>query len=215
VAGRGRFVVFEGGEGTGKSTQAERLALALQQAGRAVVLGREPGGPPSAELLRQLLLRTRPAGGWEPESEALLHYAARAEHLRKVIAPALAAGTWVVCDRFADSTEAYQGAGLALNPELLHTLRRLVVGDLEPDLILVLDLDPAAGLERAGCRPGRADHYERMDLDFHQRVRAAFLDIARRGGDRYSVINAAEQVEAVQAAVLRAVERHLGLRLEP
>jgi dTMP kinase len=214
VKGRGRFIVFEGGEGTGKSTQAERVALALERKGRAVLLSREPGGPPGAELLRQLLLSTQPAGGWEPESEALLHYAARAEHLRKVIAPALSAGTSVVCDRFADSTEAYQGAGLALNPELLHTLRRLVVGDLEPDLVLVLDLDSAAGLERARRRAGRADHYERMDLDFHQRVRAAFLDIARRGGDRYVVIDATDQIEAVQAAVLRALARRLGLRLE-
>jgi dTMP kinase len=119
-----------------------------------------------------------------------------------------------VCDRYADSTEAYQGAGLALNPEVLHTLRRLVVGDLEPDLVLVMDLEPAAALERIHRRPGGTDHYEQMDLGFHQRVRAAFLDIAQRGGERYVVIDGTLQIEAVQAAVLRALERCLGLRLE-
>ena len=213
MAGRGAFVVFEGGEGVGKSTQARRLAAALERTGRAVTLSREPGGPPGAEQLRQLLLEAPPAGGWEPEAQGLLHYAARAEHIGKVIAPALAAGGWVICDRFADSTEAYQGAGLTLDPEVLRTLRRLVVGNLEPDLVLVLDLDPAAGLGRARLRAGRADSYERLDLTFHQRVRAAFQDIAARGGERYTVIDAAAPVDAVESAVFDAVERRLGARL--
>lgn len=210
---RGAFVVFEGGEGVGKSTQARRLALALKRTGRAVILSREPGGSPGAEQLRQLLLEAPPPGEWEPEAQALLHYAARAEHVKKVIAPALAAGRWVICDRFADSTEAYQGAGLTLDPEVLRTLRRLVVGNLEPDLVLVLDLDPATGLDRAGRRAGQADPYERLDLAFHQRVRAAFLDIAARGGERYTVIDAAAPVDAVEGAVFAAVERRLGARL--
>jgi len=213
VSGRGSFIVFEGGEGAGKSTQAQRLASALEQAGRAVTLSREPGGSPGAEQLRQLLLEAPPAGGWEPEAQALLHYAARAEHLRKVIAPALAAGRWVICDRFADSTEAYQGAGLTLGPEVLRTLRRLIVGELEPDLVLVLDLDPEAGLGRARRRSGQADSYERLDLTFHQRVRAAFQDIAARGGERYTVIDAAAPVDSVENAVFDAVERRLGARL--
>ena len=143
-----------------------------------------------------------------------MHYAARAEHLKKTIAPALAAGSWVICDRFADSTEAYQGAGLALAADALQPLRRLVLGDIEPDLVLVLDLDPVAGLARAGLRSVDADRYERMDLAFHQRVRAAFLEIARRGGDRYAVLDAAAGIETVEAAVRSAVERRLGLRLK-
>ncbi len=210
----GRFIVFEGGEGTGKSTQARLLAAALQRAGREAVLSREPGGPPGAELLRRLLLETPPAGGWEPVSEALLHYAARAEHLNKTIVPALAAGRWVVCDRFADSTEAYQGAGLALAADALQPLRRLVVDDIEPDLVFVLDMDPGAGLARAKRRSANADRYERMDRPFHDRVRAAFQEIARRGGDRYVVVDAAAGVDDVSAAVRSAIERRLGLRLE-
>lgn len=210
----GRFVVFEGGEGAGKSTQARLLAASLQRVGREAVLSREPGGPPGAELLRRLLIEAPPAGGWEPVSEALLHYAARAEHLKKTIVPALAAGRWVVCDRFADSTEAYQGAGLSLAPDALRPLRRLVVDEVEPDLVFVLDLDPDEGLARARLRSANADRYERMDRAFHHRVRAAFQEIARRGGDRYVLLNAADGVEAVSAAVRRTIEQRLGLRLQ-
>lgn len=209
----GRFVVFEGGEGAGKSTQAHLLAAALRRAGKSVLLCREPGGPPGAELLRHLLLNAPPPGGWEALSQALLHYAARAEHLTKTIVPALSAGSWVVCDRFADSTEAYQGAGMAVSPEAQAVLRRLVVGDAEPDLVLVLDLDPAVGLARTRLRPDKPDHYERMEPAFHQRVRTAFLEIACRGGDRYVSIDAADAPEAVQKAVLAAIEARLGLRL--
>lgn len=178
-----------------------------------MLLEREPGGPPGAEALRQLLLTPPEAARWEPLSEALLHYTARAEHLRKTIVPALAAGTWVVCDRFADSTEAYQGGGLGLPGDALASLRRLVVGDREPDLVLVLDLDPALGMIRAGKRAAAADRYERMDVTFHQRVRDAFIRIAADGGDRYAVIDAGAGIEAVQAGVRAILAQRLGLSL--
>ncbi len=210
---RGRFIVFEGGDGVGKTTQARLLAAALERSGRRVVLAREPGGPPGAEALRRLLLEA-PAGGWEPLSEALLHNAARAEHLHKTILPALAAGAWVICDRFADSTAAYQGAGLSLPAEALASLRRLVVGDDEPDLVVVLDLDPAASLERASARSGPADRYERMDLAFHRRVRDAFVRIASNGGERYVLLDAAGGVDAVHAAVRASIEQRFGFDLD-
>lgn len=208
----GRFIVFEGGDGTGKTTQARLLAAALKRAGGRVLLEREPGGPPSAEALRQLLLAPPAEARWEPLSEALLHYTARAEHLQKTIVPALAAGSWVVCDRFADSTEAYQGGGLGLPDDALASLRRLVVGEREPDLVLVLDLDPALGRVRTGQRAAAADRYERMDAAFHQRVRDAFLRIAARGGDRYAVIDAGTGIDAVQAGVRAALTQRLACR---
>lgn len=172
---------------------------------------REPGGPPGAEALRGLLLAGPSAGSWEPLSEALLHSAARTEHLHKTILPALSAGAWVVCDRFADSTEAYQGAGLDLSADALIALRRLVVGSDEPDLVVVLDLDPAASLARARHRAGAADRYERLDLAFHRRVREAFVRIAAHGGERYVLLDAAAGIEAVHASVWAAVSRQFGL----
>ena len=175
LAEAGRFIVFEGGEGTGKSTQARLLADALREAGIDVVVSREPGGAPGAEALRRLLLDDVPSSGWSPLSEALLHYAARNEHLEKTIKPALDRGSWVVCDRFADSTAAYQGAALGLSSEVLATLSRLVLGDFVADLTLVLDLPVRSGLARAAARSATSDRYERMDVDFHERVRQAFL----------------------------------------
>jgi dTMP kinase len=210
---RGRFIVFEGGEGTGKSTQARLLADALGHAGVGVIVTREPGGAPGAELLRRLLLESPPTPGWAPLSEALMHYAARNEHLDKTIRPALARGIWVVSDRFADSTAAYQGAGLALDGEILGCLSRLVIGELAPDLTLVLDLATEAALDRAASRGTQRDRYEGMDLEFHRRVRAAFLEIARKGGRRYAVIDAAPDVGRVQQAVRDVVRDRLGIEL--
>jgi dTMP kinase len=210
---RGRFIVFEGGEGTGKSTQSRLLADALGHAGVGVIVTREPGGAPGAELLRRLLLESPPTPGWAPLSEALLHYAARNEHLDKTIRPALARGIWVISDRFADSTAAYQGAGLALDGEIFGCLSRLVIGDLAPDLTLVLDLATEAALDRAASRGTQRDRYEGMDLEFHRRVRAAFLEIARKGGQRYAIIDAAPDVGRVQQAVRDVVRDRLGIEL--
>src|SRR5271167_2390832 len=164
----GRFITLEGGEGAGKSTQAKLLAAALTDRGLPVVQTREPGGAPGAEVLRDLLL----AGSvtWSAPAETLLHFAARAEHVERTIRPALDAGIWVVCDRFYDSTMAYQGYGLGAPREMISTLIGLVA--VHPDLTIVLDVSEAVAIERQLKRGMDADRYERLDAVFHRRVRA-------------------------------------------
>lgn len=205
---RGRFVTLEGGEGAGKSTQLRLLADALGACGMAVVLTREPGGSPGAEEIRQLLVSGE-TGRWGGMTEALLHTAARRDHLERTVWPALDAGRWVLCDRFFDSTMAYQGYGLGLGREPIEALQRLALGDFRPDLTLILDLPVEVGLERANARRGGEDRYERMDLTFHTRLRDGFLDIATREPERCAVIDAAHPVEVVQAAILDTVTRRL------
>jgi dTMP kinase len=203
---RGRFITFEGGEGAGKTTQVRLLAEALRGAGLDVVETREPGGSPGAEQIRELLIHG-PSERWEPLTEALLHFAARAEHLRNRVNPALDAGSWVLSDRFTDSTMAYQGYGLGLGREPVEDLRRLVVGALDPDLTLILDLPVAEGLGRAAGRRDGGERYERVGQDFHERLREGFLDIARREPGRCVVIDAGGTVEQVQDTVRAAVWR--------
>jgi dTMP kinase len=216
-AGRSsRFISFEGGEGAGKSTQVRLLAEALRAAGEKVVLTREPGGSPGAEEIRKLLVEGLP-GRWTAEAEALLHFAARADHLDKIIRPALSDGNWVLCDRFADSTIAYQGYGHGLDLEWLGMLRRQVVGATEPGLTVILDLPVETGLARAAARqPGGAaaeDRYERMDKSFHQRLRDGFLAIARQAPDRCHILAADGPVGDVALAIRQLVGRHFGLDL--
>lgn len=206
--GRGRFITVEGGEGTGKSTQVRMLAEALRGFGLAVVVTREPGGTTAAEDIRALLVEGA-VRRWSPVSETLLHYAARREHLDRTILPALAAGQWVVSDRFADSTMAYQGYGLGLGREFVAGLHRLVVGDLRPDLTLVLDLPVEEGLARASARAGCEDRYERMDLGFHERVREGFLAIAGDDPERCVVVDARGSPESVAARLLAQVRASL------
>lgn len=208
---RGVFITLEGGEGGGKSTQVRLLAGALAARGIAVTVTREPGGAPGAEQIRALLVNGE-TGRWDPLSEALLHYAARREHLRHTILPALAGGRWVICDRFADSTMAYQGYGHGLGREVISALHEAVVGGLAPDLTLILDIPVEAGLGRAASRGGE-DRYERMDRKFHDRLREGFLDIARREPGRCAVIDAAGTVDEVQAAILGAVHQRLGVNV--
>ncbi len=209
---RGRFITFEGGEGTGKSTQVGLLATALRDAGIDVLETREPGGAQGAEEIRRLLVEGD-VGRWEAMSEALLHYAARREHMAKTVLPALDAGRWVLCDRFADSTTAYQGFGHGLDRAALDQLHRLVVGEFVPDLTLILDLPVELGLERATARPGSETRYERMDVDFHRRLRDGFLDIAGREPGRCAVIDASGTVDAVHASVRALVGERLGVPL--
>ncbi|HSO41514.1 MAG TPA: dTMP kinase [Rhodospirillales bacterium] len=205
----GRFITVEGGEGTGKSTQVRMLADSLRAAGLAVVATREPGGAPAAEDIRGLLVQGA-VRRWSPVTETLLHYAARREHLDGTILPALAAGPWVVCDRFADSTMAYQGYGLELGRDFVTALHRLVVGSIAPDLTLILDLPVDEGLARAAARAGGEDRYERMDRAFHERVRQGFLAIARDEPERCAVIDARGSPDAVAAELLRQVIVRLG-----
>lgn len=207
---RGRFVTLEGGEGTGKSTQLRLLAGALADGGREVVVTREPGGSPGAEEIRRLLVSGEP-GRWGAMTEALLHTAARRDHLERTVWPALDAGSWVLCDRFFDSTMAYQGYGLGLGRQVVADLQTLAFGPFRPDLTLVLDLPAEQGLNRAASRRGAGeDRYERMEVGFHQRLRDGFLDIAAREPERCVVIDAAGAVDAVHAAVVDAVTRRLG-----
>lgn len=207
TASKGFFLTLEGGEGAGKSTQARRLAEALRARGRDVVLTREPGGSPSAELLRPVLL-TGEAERWTPLAEALLMYAGREEHLVQTIRPALARGAIVICDRFADSTEAYQGAAGAVAPGILSSLRAAVVNGTEPDLTLIFDLPVEVGLARAGARGGEA-RFESKGAAYHQRLRDAFLAIARRDPARCRIIDAAQDMDAVYAQLVKAVDEAL------
>lgn len=202
----GTFVTFEGGEGTGKSTQLKLLADVIMARGLPLVQTREPGGTPEAEALRTLLVNGDP-GRWTAEAEALLNYAARASHLQKIIRPALASGKFVLCDRFSDSTRAYQGYAGGCDLKLLDALEASIVGRTRPALTLVLDIDPAMGLARAKSRAdGSEDRYERKGLEFHQRLRAGFLQIAAAEPKRCKVIDASGSIGEVTARVLAAVE---------
>jgi dTMP kinase len=205
---RGRFITLEGGEGAGKSTQIARLADALRKAGLAVRTTREPGGSPAAETIRKLLVEGEP-GRWQPMTEALLHFAARKEHLETVVLPALVSGEWVISDRFADSTMAYQGYGHRLGRAPIAALYQVAVGDFAPDLTLILDLPVEEGLARAGGRGHAEDRYERMDRAFHERVRTGFLEIARAEPQRCAVIDATGNLERVTALVFEAVATRL------
>lgn len=204
----GIFITLEGGEGGGKSTQAKRLAETLRQRGRDVVLTREPGGSPSAEALRPILL-TGDAARWSPLAETLLMYAGRADHLEQTIRPALARGAVVICDRFADSTEAYQGAAGGTPPEVIAQLRAAVVATTEPALTLIFDLPVETGLARAHARGGEA-RFESKGTAYHERLRTAFLTIARRDAKRCRLIDASRDADAVFVQVLAAVNEALG-----
>lgn len=212
MVARGRFITFEGGEGAGKSTHVQRLVERLKAAGIPALATREPGGAPGAEEIRRLLV-SGDVHRWDALTEALLHYAARRAHVKATIAPALAAGTWVVSDRFADSTMAYQGYGHGLGREAIAALHRLVVGDFAPDLTFILDLPVDVGLARATAAARGEDRYERMDHGFHERLRAGFLDIAGREPQRCVVIDAGDTVEAVAEAVRAAVQERLKVTL--
>ena len=205
---RGRFIAFEGGEGVGKTTQCARLARRLdkrlRRRGRQVVATREPGGTPWAEALRDVLLEG-PLEGRDALAEALAHYAARRSHVATMIEPALERGDWVLCDRFADSTMAYQGYAMGGSRAALERVRREAIGDLRPDLTLILDLPGAAGLARARAARLLDDRYEEREAAFHENVRDAFLDIARACPERCVVIDAGGDEDSVAAAVARAV----------
>ncbi len=204
---QGRFITFEGGEGVGKTTQIELLAEALRQRKFNVATTREPGGSPGAEAIRELLL-SGAVERWDGESEALLMVAARRDHLVATIWPALAAGRIVLCDRFADSTEAYQGFGRGVARARLAELHRLAAGDFAPDLTFVLDLPAAEGLARA-ARRGAVTRFERMPLDMHERLRQGFLEIARRETARCVVIDARREIGAIHADITAALRERL------
>ena len=207
---RGRFITLEGGEGAGKSVQARRLEARLRAVGLDVVRTREPGGSPHAGALREVILSgfAKPFGA---EAEALLFAAARIDHLDQTILPALERGRWVVSDRFADSTRAYQGAAGDLPIDYILRLEEVAVGPNRPDLTVILDLPPEAGLERAGLRRGAAgaDRFEAEGIGFHRVLRRAFLDIAAAEPRRCAVIDALKSEDEVEAAIWSVVEARL------
>lgn len=207
---RGKFLTLEGGEGAGKTTLIRTLESWLKDRGVEVVMTREPGGTPGAEQLRDILLKGA-TDRWSPVTEALLMYAARVDHVERLIEPALARGAWVISDRFADSTMAYQGTAGGVPVERIRQLHAAALGDFNPDLTLILDLDPRTGLERTVSRGEDATRFERFDADFHARLRQAFLDIAAREPERCMVLDAGEAPEAVAAAARAAIETRLGV----
>ena len=205
----GRFITLEGGEGAGKSTQIARLKAWLEERGHRVTATREPGGSPGAEMIRKLLVEGA-VERWDGTTEALLHFAARREHLRSTVWPALERGDWVVSDRFADSTLAYQGYGHGIERRIFEQLYEVAVGAFRPDLTVMLDLPVETGLERAAARRGSETRYESLPMDFHRRVRAGFLEIARREPKRCIVIDATGKVDTIAEAIADAVKERLG-----
>ena len=206
----GRFIAFEGGEGAGKSTQARMLAEALAERGLETVVTREPGGTEGAEAIRRLLLD--PAGpGWSPAAEALLFAAARADHVARLIRPALARGAWVICDRFVDSSRAYQGAGGGLSDEDLLALHRFGSGGLLPDLTLLLDVPAEQIAERLARRDGdEVDRIGGRDAAYHERVGAAFRRLADAEPARFAYIDGSGSPEQTHGAILAALAPLLG-----
>lgn len=205
---RGRFITFEGGEGAGKSTQVRRLADRLAAEGREVITTREPGGSPGAESIRELVLKGS-ADRWSPATETLLMYAARRDHIERVIRPALERGAWVICDRFADSTRAYQGAAGGVDPKFISALETYILEGTRPDLTLVFDLPAEVGLERAHARAGSEMRFESKGTAFHERLRDGFRAIAAGEPERCVLIDATGAMDAVEAAVWSAISERL------
>jgi dTMP kinase len=224
VAPRGKFITFEGLDGCGKSTQVEKLAAALRIRGLSVVITREPGGTPTAEKIRQLLLDTK-TGTLSPLGELALMFASRAQHIEEVIAPALIDGRIVLCDRFTDSTEAYQGGGRKLGTEPVLELHRILCGDLQPDLTILMDSDVATSVARARRRneahasrnmgqEADENRFEKESRAFFGRVHHAYLAIAKRETERVALVDARGTAEATQRKIMEVVRRKLKLAAE-
>ncbi|MDZ4792058.1 MAG: dTMP kinase [Hyphomicrobiales bacterium] len=210
---QGKFITLEGGEGAGKSTQAALLRDRLQAAKLRVVMTREPGGSPRAETIRGILLSGQ-AKRFGPLAETVLFYVARDSHLELTVRPALARGAWVVCDRFFDSTRAYQGAAGGVSLAALDAFERAIVGATRPDLTIILDLPPEEGLRRAKARAemakdGAPDRFESMEIAFHNNLRQEFLDIAAVEPKRCALVDAARSIDAISADIWAVVKQRL------
>jgi dTMP kinase len=201
---QGKFITLEGGEGAGKSTQVKKLAEFLRGKGMDVVQTREVGGAPSAEAIRELWL-TKGEGYWDPLSELLLIMAARREHLVKTVFPALARGAWVISDRFADSTRAYQGIGLGLSLDVVEEFYRRIAPDFEPDMTLLLDLPVETGLVRMAARGGQDDRYQQKDKIFHKTLRDAYLSLARTYAHRFRIVDASGDAVTVAVSIAHII----------
>jgi len=202
---RGKFITFEGPEGGGKTTQAKRLVERLQAAGRKVLYTREPGGTPTGEAIREILQHNKAGEAPCPETEVLLFAASRAQLVRHVIIPALERGDWVVCDRFADSTTAYQGYGRGFSVEQMIAINEFAIGGAQPDLTILLDLPVRDGFARLEQRGGKKDRIESEALDFHERVRAGYLELAQRWPARFRIVDPRGALESVAEEIWKLV----------
>jgi dTMP kinase len=208
-----KMIVIDGVDGSGKGVQTRRLHQALLRAGLQSILTREPGGSPAAEEIRKLLVEGEPEK-WDSMTELLLMYAARKTHLNDTIQPALKQGQWVVCDRFADSSRAFQGIAGELGLEIVEKVHQLVVGSFEPDIVLILDIPESVALERALSRGGSEDRFEKKGSGYQARVRQAFLQIATIDPQRYQVIDANQAIDEVTLAIFETINRRYQLGLE-
>ena len=199
------FITFEGGDGSGKSTQVNLLKDYLDNLNFETIKTREPGGTPSAEILRDLLT-TGEVEKWTPMSEALLMWASRYEHLIQVIEPALNSGKNVICDRFYDSTYAYQGVAHNLGIDKMEKLKKIIIGDIEPDVTFVLDIDPKVGLKRSLDRPNQENRFESYNIDFHNKIRSAFLEIANKNKNRCVVIDASLNEQEINYLIISVID---------
>ncbi len=211
------FITFEGGEGSGKTTQINRLSQTLSQLGKQVVTTREPGGTPEAEAIRDMIVQ-RDAGEWTPLAEVMLLFAARIMHVEKVIRPALGDDKIVICDRFTDSTMAYQGYGHGVDKQKIEDVNALTLNGFKPDLTIILDINPEEGLQRSDRRLAaeqfqvkqREDRYEQLDIEFHKRLRQGFLDIAEKDPERCHVIDANQDIDTISGQVADIVSKKIG-----
>ena len=201
-----QFITFEGGEGSGKSSQINLLKSKLIDKGIDVVCTREPGGTPSAEILRELVT-TGEVNKWEPMTEALLMFASRYEHTKNLIIPSLENGKWVLCDRFYHSTYAYQGLGHGLGLEAMEALKKISIGEIEPDLVFFLDIDPMEGIKRTMGRHTNEDRFEKMDISFHTKLRNAFLGFSKTYSENSVVINASQEINKISDIIFEEIEK--------
>ena len=199
------FITFEGGDGSGKSTQVNLIKDYLDNLNFETIKTREPGGTPSAEILRDLLT-TGEVEKWTPMSEALLMWASRYEHLIQVIEPALNSGKNVICDRFYDSTYAYQGVAHNLGIDKMEKLKKIIIGDIEPDVTFVLDIDPKVGLKRSLDRPNQENRFESYNIDFHNKIRSAFLEIAKKNNNRCVVVDASLNEQEINNLIITVID---------
>lgn len=208
-----KMIVIDGVDGSGKGVQSRRLLQSLRDAGLQAILTREPGGSAAAEDIRRLLVTGEPEK-WDSMTELLLMYAARRSHLRDTVWPALAAGKWVISDRYADSSRAFQGIAGNLGLDTVEQIHRVTVGEFEPALVLILDLPETIALQRANDRGGNEDRFEKKGADYHARVRDAFLQVAATDPARYCVINADQSMDQVSQAIIEVVNQHFDLGLQ-
>ncbi len=208
----GSFITFEGGEGSGKSTQLKLLSDAFAATGKPCIVTREPGGTESAERIRELLV-TGHKDAWNPLSETLLFYAARTEHVERLVKPALIQGKTVLCDRFADSTRVYQGTGKKVPADFIDQLHKISLGNFAPNLTIILDIDPAIGLARAATRKHAENRFESMQHDFHTQVRAGFIAIARNEPKRCVVLDAAQLPDVLHKQIVDVIGQRLAITL--